>query len=81
MLRVQLVPAQVAAGGPRTFQVVSFEYDVTTRQLTLALRDGRMCIELMGSWQMDVQPSRVAPHSLAEAERIHDERSLVLMAH
>jgi len=80
-MRVTLVPAQASAGGPRIFQVVSFSYDVETRQLTLTLRDGRMCIELVGQWQMDVQPSRVQPHAIAEAERIHDERALVIMAH
>lgn len=81
MLRVQLIPAQASAGGPRVFHVVSFSYDVATHQLTLTLRDGRMCVELAGQWEMDVQPSQVAPQSLAEAERIHDERSLVLLAH
>lgn len=81
MIRVQLIPAQASAGGPRVFQVVSFHYDVATTHLMLDLRDGRMCVALAGQWQMDVRPSRVAPHSLAEAERIHDERALVLMAH
>lgn len=81
MIRLQLIPAQASAGGPRVFHVVSFTYDLATRQLTLTVRDGRMCVELAGQWHLDVQPSHVAPYSLAEAERIHDERSLVLLAH
>jgi hypothetical protein len=80
MFRLTVTPAQRSAGGPRVFQVVSFDYDTETRHLTLTLRDGRMCLALVGQWGMDAQPSRVAPHSIAEAERIHDERALVLMA-
>jgi len=80
-MRVTVVPAQASGGGPRIFQVVSFSYDVVTRQLTLVLRDGRMCVELVGQWQLEAQVSNVQPHSIAEAERIHDERSLVIMAH
>lgn len=81
MLRVRVTPAQSSAGGPRSFEVVSCGYDVATHQLTLVLRDGRMCVELAGHWQLEVQRSNVAPHSIAEAERIHDERALVLLAH
>lgn len=80
-MRIQLVPAQTSAGGPRVFDAASFEYDVALRQLTMVFRDGRMCVELTGQWQMDVQPSNVAPQSLAEAERVHDERMLVLIGH
>ena len=78
-MRVRLTPAQASAGKQRVFEVIRFEYDAETRHLTFDLRDGQMCVALVGQWQLEVEPSRLQPHSIAEAERIHDERSLVLM--
>ena len=77
-MRVRLTPAVASAGGTRIFHVVRPEYDTETRQLVLVLRDGKLCLELLGQWQIDVTASDRRPHSCDEAERIYHERALVL---
>jgi hypothetical protein len=82
MVHLDLIPLSTSAGGTRSFDVVRFDWNSATDQLTLVLRDGRMCVELVGAWRLEVSDLAGRPaHSIAEAERIHDGRQLVLMAH
>lgn len=76
-MRVRLTPGTPTAGGTRIFIVVAAEYDTTNGQLTLTCRDGRICLGLQGSWEVVIEKSFLRPMSCDEAERIHDERSLI----
>lgn len=81
MVRVRLTPNTAGAGGTREFDVIGFDFDLQSRRLVLKLRDGQMCIEALGSWELSVGLAHGSvPHSIAEAERIHDGRNLVVMA-
>lgn len=80
MVRLRLTPGTASAGPTRVFHVTSFTYDTTSRQLVLTCRDGRICIEVLGGWEVAGEAaSGASTHTIAEAERIHDGRSLVLI--
>ncbi len=81
MVRVTVEPQTTNAGGRRVFQALRATFTPNDRRLVLVLRDGSMCIELQGDWSLEVRDSQVMAHSIAEAERIHDGSSLVLMSH
>jgi hypothetical protein len=76
-MKVILTPGTATAGGTRIFVVLGAHYDTTNGELTLTCRDGRICLGLHGSWEMAVERSLLQAMSCDEAERIHDERSLI----
>lgn len=76
-MRVRLTPGTADAGGTRIFIVAGAEYDTTKNELTMICRDGKICIQLVGLWQMSIRPSWVKAMSVDEVERIHDGRALV----
>jgi hypothetical protein len=78
-MRVRLTPLTPGASGPRTFEVKAAAFDTTKGELTLTCRDGRICLGLQGTWQMEVCDSFVRLMSTEEAEREHDGRSLLVL--
>jgi hypothetical protein len=76
-MRVRLTPLTNAAGSTRIFVVVRAEFNTTTGELTLTCRDGKICLGLVGSWELAIETCFVGPMSCDEAERVHDERSLI----
>ncbi len=81
MIRVTIEPLTANCGNPRDFNTLGFSYDLTTGHLEIQLRDGRMCLELKGAWKVGARQTQTIAHSIAEAERIHDGSTLVLIAH
>ena len=73
MLQLRLTPGEGSAGGPRTFIVRAFEHHLDRRTLTLVCRDGHVGIQLVGHWHLEARPSSLAPHTVDEVARIHDE--------
>lgn len=78
-MTVRLTPGSSTAGGTRVFQVLRATHDTGKRQLTVAGRDGFVCLEIVGPWEIEFSPSNVMAMGIDEIERIHDGRSLVLM--
>lgn len=76
-MRVRLTPGTADAGGTRIFQVRGADYDTTTGNLTLTCRDGKICIQLVGLWEMSIRPSFVGAMSVDEVERVYEGRTLV----
>lgn len=80
-MRIRLTPDSPTAGGTRVFEVVRAKHDTRNGQLTLTGRDGRICLGLVGGWEVEMLPSQLVPMGVDEMERIHDGRALVVMAH
>lgn len=78
-MRLRLTPLTAGAGGTRMFEVNGYEHNLATQQLTLALRDGKMALEVLGSWELECRESRLLAHTCDEAERIHNGRALVIV--
>lgn len=76
-MRVRLTPLTANAEGTRIFVVVRAEFNTTNGELTLTCRDGKICVQVVGSWEMAIEKCFVRPMSVDEAARIHDGRSLI----
>lgn len=77
--QVVLEPNSASAGGVRIFRVKHAQYNTQSRQLVLHLRDGKMCVELLGEWTMTINSAdSLVAHSLREAERIHAAEPLIV---
>lgn len=80
--QVVLEPNSASAGGVRIFRVKHAQYNTQHHQLVLHLRDGKMCVELLGEWKMTVSVAEsLVAHSIAEAERIHSAEPLIVGVH
>lgn len=84
MIVIQTVTLTALTGSerPRVFDVLDCQYETSTGNLTLHCRDGRICIQLVGHWNMTVFPAPMLKraHSIDEAERIHDGKTTVVMS-
>lgn len=76
-MNVRLTPGTADAGGTRIFEVVDARYNTANRQLTLTGRDGKICLELVGLWELRVKTSLRRAMGVDEIERIHEGRTLV----
>lgn len=77
MMRVRCTPATWNSGGTKIFEVVSAEVDTVKQHLTLIGRDGKVCVELVGSWEVAFAPSPLLPMSIDEIERVHNGQTIV----
>ncbi len=76
-MRVRLTPA--TGDAPKVFDVISATFDTAKGELTLTCRDGRVCLGLVGTWELSIEPSRRLPMACDEVERIHDGSLLVMV--
>jgi hypothetical protein len=81
---MQTVTLTAVTGSERTrqFHVLDCHFNTQNGHLTLHCRDGRICLQLVGAWTLDVRPAPVfaRAHSVEEAERIHDGKTAVVLS-
>jgi hypothetical protein len=81
LLQVVLEPDSALAGGTRVFRVKDVQFDTSNGHCVLALRDGKMCLGLVGGWKITVGPcNAIVAHTLAQAEEIHSGEQKILLA-
>lgn len=78
MIRVRLTPNTSGAGGTRLLHVRGYVHRLASQELELQLRDGTLCLQVQGDWEIDARPGDGLPHTIADAERIHDGHALIL---
>lgn len=76
-MRVRLTPGSATAGGTKVFEVVAAQWQTTSGELTLTCRDGRVCLGLVGAWDIALDASLRVPMSCDEVEQRHDGRMTV----
>jgi hypothetical protein len=75
-MKVTLTPTTGAE--PKVFEVLGADLNTASGQLTLTCRDGRVCLGLVGGWDISLQHSRLLPMGCDDVERIHDGRSVLV---
>ncbi len=78
-MRATLTPNTGEA--PKVFEVGAVEYNAMNGELTLACRDGKVCLGLIGGWTLSIVPSRLGVTQMGceDVERVHDGRSLLVI--
>lgn len=76
-MTIRLTPGTATAGGTKVFEVVGASLNTANGQLTLTCRDGQVCLELVGQWELAINTSSRRAMSIDEVARLHDGQSLV----
>jgi len=71
-MQLRLTPGDASAGETRIFVVRGFDFDTTSRELVLSVRDGTVCFRLEGLWQFGARPTAILPHTVDEAVAIQE---------
>jgi hypothetical protein len=79
MIRLRLTPNTNGAGGTRIFHVMGYVHRLAKSELEMQLRDGRLCLQVTGDWEIEARHALGLAHSCADAERIHDGHKLIMV--